>query len=217
MTSAGTGASGTGTTANVDHASAHDAAVGSACAQGALSLPRSECKPFSTLPGPMVRELRSDHAGEAGAVCIYRGILAVSRDPEVRAFAETHLATERAHLAFFERELPRAWRSAGGPLWRLAGWLLGALPALLGRRAVYRTIEAVETFVDHHYAAQIDALDAHADLHWLRDRLVGFRADEVEHRDDAAARLGPPGALARAWAWLIAQGSAAGVVVARRL
>ncbi len=35
------------------------------------------------LPG----DIRSDHAGETGAVMIYRGILAASRDPAVREFA----------------------------------------------------------------------------------------------------------------------------------
>ena len=40
-------------------------------------------------------ELRSDHAGETGAVAIYRGILAITRNPELRTFAEHHLATEQ--------------------------------------------------------------------------------------------------------------------------
>ena len=34
------------------------------------------------------------------------------------------------------------------------GWLTGAL-LLFGRKAIFATIEAVETFVDHHYAQQI--------------------------------------------------------------
>lgn len=32
------------------------------------------------LPASLVADLRSDHAGETGAVVIYRGILAVTRD-----------------------------------------------------------------------------------------------------------------------------------------
>ena len=38
------------------------------------------------VPG-LIGDLRSDHAGETGAVAIYLGILAVSRDPAVRQFA----------------------------------------------------------------------------------------------------------------------------------
>ena len=37
--------------------------------------------PLRDLPAWLEAELRSDHAGETGAVLIYRGILAFSRDP----------------------------------------------------------------------------------------------------------------------------------------
>ena len=49
------------------------------------------------VPMDLMPELRTDHAGETGAVWIYRGVLAVSRDPALRAFAQRHLATERRH------------------------------------------------------------------------------------------------------------------------
>jgi hypothetical protein len=39
--------------------------------------------------------LQTDHAGETGAVMIYRGILAVTRDQTLRAFAHHHFETER--------------------------------------------------------------------------------------------------------------------------
>ena len=99
----------------------------------------------------MLPALRSDHAGETGAVYIYRGILAVTRAPEVRAFARHHLATEQRHLEMMTQLLPREQHSRLLPLWRVAGWLTGMLPALFGPLAVYRTIDAVESFVDRHY------------------------------------------------------------------
>ena len=154
------------------------------------------------------RELRSDHAGEIGAVEIYRGILAVSREPAVRDFATEHLQTELRHRAFFDAWLPREGRTRLAPVWRLAGWLLGASGALFGARGVFRTIEAVETFVDHHYAAQVEAMAGTAELAPLAAVLESFREDEVDHRDDAAGRsAGRPGwtgrawTAARAWAW----------------
>ena len=52
-------------------------------------------------------DIRSDHAGEVGAVMIYRGVLAGSRDPLVREFALAHLATEQRHLAIIEALLVR--------------------------------------------------------------------------------------------------------------
>ena len=69
-------------------------------------------------------ELRSDQAGETGAVAIYRGILAVTRDAAVRAFAENHLATEREHLRQVDAWLPVERRSRLLPAWRVAGFVL---------------------------------------------------------------------------------------------
>ena len=106
-----------------------------------------------------VGDLRSDHAGELGAVWIYRGLLAVSADPGVRAFASRHRATEQSHLDKIEAVLPWPQRSRLLIGWRVAGFLTGALPALVGPRAVYATIAAVETFVNQHYQHQIDRLD----------------------------------------------------------
>ena len=184
------------------------------------------------LPRPLRQELRTDHAGETGAVMIYRGILAVSRDPALRAFASHHLATEQQHLEAIEAVVPPGWRSGLLPLWRVSGWLTGALPACIGPRASYATIEAVETFVDRHYAAQLAMVDAlllapersaqddevRAQLQALRALLERCRLDEVAHRDDAAARWdGRAHALVRAWQALVGHGSAAAVRVCRHL
>jgi hypothetical protein len=95
----------------------------------------------------MVRELRSDHAGETGAVFIYRGVLAVAKrrgDEELIVFATRHATTEAEHLRLIEGWLPPRQRSRLLGPWKLAGWLTGALPALAGRRALYATIAAVE-------------------------------------------------------------------------
>ena len=59
----------------------------------------------STLPIHLASEMRSNHAGETGAIWIYKGVLAVSRDAEIRVFAEHHLATEQTHLSFFAKKL----------------------------------------------------------------------------------------------------------------
>ncbi len=167
------------------------------------------------------RELRSDHAGETGAVFIYRGIAAVARwrrDDELLAFAHQHGQTEAEHLSLIEAWLPVHRRSLLLGPWRLAGWLTGALPALLGRRAVYGTVAAVETFVDHHYQQQIDHLHAHGGPDGLLELLVRCQADEVHHRDEAATLAGGalPWAL-RLWCGLVGAGSSAAVVVARRM
>ena len=100
------------------------------------------------VPTDLIADLRSDHAGETGAVWIYHGVLAVSRDAGVREFARRHRETEQRHLDHMEDLLPARQRSRLLVPWRAAGFMTGALPALFGARAVYGTIAAVETFVD---------------------------------------------------------------------
>jgi len=163
------------------------------------------------------RDLRSDHAGEFGAVAIYTGVLAAARDPGVRAFAQRHQATEADHLARILAVLPQNGRSRLAPLWWVAGFFTGFLPALAGPRAVYLTIAAVERFVDRHYQDQIDLLEGRADQAALRDLLLSCQADEQHHRDEATQlAAAPPGPLGRLWAALVFHGSAAAVVAARR-
>ena len=163
-------------------------------------------------------DLRSDHAGETGAVWIYRGILALSLDPQVRAFAREHLDTERRHLGFFEEWLPRSLHSRILPLWRLAGWLLGAVATLGGRRGVYLTIEAVETFVVEHYQEQIDYLTERRAHREIRAALRQLQRDEDHHRADARLRgQSPPGRMGRAWCTVVGEGSRLAVLAARRV
>ena len=173
--------------------------------------------------GPeLVGDLRSDHAGELGAVWIYRGLLATSRDAGVREFARRHAATEQTHLDKISALLPWPQRSRLLPAWRVAGFLTGALPGLFGPRAVYATIAAVETFVDQHYQHQIDKLTNRPEHAALLELLLQCQHDECEHRDEATALEGalhskPKGILIRVWCALVGKGSAAAVALARRL
>lgn len=172
-----------------------------------------------TLPALVVGDLRTDHAGETGAVCIYLGVLRFSSDSRLRAFAQRHLATEQLHLRQIEAWLPTAHHSRLLPLWRVAGWLTGALPSLVGPRAVYATIEVVERFVDHHYGEQVEHLASHPELHALRQTLLDCQGDEVAHRIEAVAARGPGqlGAFLRVWCWLVHVGSQGAVAVCRHI
>ncbi len=169
-------------------------------------------------PTWLIRDLRSDHAGETGAVAIYQGILAVSRNSEIRVFAEAHLKTERQHLELIAATLPQDARSIFTPLWRTAGFLTGAIPSLFGRNAVFTTIDAVETFVDRHYAEQVERLSREGTFPEICALLERCRVDETRHRDEARQSLrDPAGAISKVWRWMVGTGSAAGVAVARRL
>jgi ubiquinone biosynthesis monooxygenase Coq7 len=133
------------------------------------------------------RIVRVDHAGEYGAVRIYRGQLAVlgrsHAAPVVREMAET----EVEHLAAFERLVGdrRVRPTALLPIWHAAGFALGAATALLGERAAMACTAAVEEVIDEHYRGQIATLgEDEADL---RAALERYRADEAAHRDTALA------------------------------
>jgi len=174
-----------------------------------------------TLTLHLQRELRSDHAGETGAVCIYQGIMAVAKwrgDQDMLSFAKAHRATELDHLQQVEHWLPSSQRSwLLGP-WRLAGWLTGALPALFGRQAVYATIAAVETFVDQHYQQQIDHIHAFGGPEDLLALLIRCQADEQDHRDEALSLSRPsPSLFLQAWCAIVAWGSTFAVILARRI
>ena len=164
----------------------------------------------------LVGDLRSDHAGETGAVWIYRGLLAVSRDSGVREFARRHRITEQSHLDKINAVLPWPQRSRLLPGWRAAGFLTGAIPALFGPGAVYATIAAVETFVNQHYQHQIDKLQNRPEHAELLALLLHCQLEECEHRDEALAMRGkPPGWILRTWCALVSNGSAAAVGLAR--
>lgn len=154
-------------------------------------------KPVPPRPGPggvaarMAEMLRVDHAGELGAVHIYRGQRAVlgaapghERIAGQLAEMEGH---EQVHLARFDQILAerRVRPTVMAPLWRLAGFALGAGTALMGDKAAHACTEAVETVIGEHYADQVAELEVREPE--LAAELSRFRDEELAHRDQALA------------------------------
>ncbi|HEY0833489.1 MAG TPA: demethoxyubiquinone hydroxylase family protein [Azospirillum sp.] len=149
----------------------------------------SRPKPRGALPGdPAPRErlariCRVDHAGEYGAKRIYEGQIAVlgkgRHGDTLRHMAQQELE----HLRYFEGQLAKRHvrPTALQPFWHVAGFLLGAGTALLGERAAMACTVAVEEVIDGHYAAQLPHLGPEEAE--LRDSILRFQAEEVEHRD----------------------------------
>lgn len=164
----------------------------------------------------LTRELRSDHAGETGAIAIYDGILAVSRNKTVRDFALKHRLTEKRHLALIEEILPVNQRSRLLPLWILAGFLTGAVPALFGSNSVFATVAAVENFVDTHYAQQTRRLAHEGFEPQIAEILESCRQEELNHRDEAIElQTQYPNLPLRVWCQVVSSGSNAAVAMAR--
>ena len=147
-------------------------------------------KPKPTAPGSPVdieSMIRVDHAGEYGAVRIYEGQLAVLRR-RGSAKVETiqHMADqEQRHLKAFDTLVNERWvrPTALEPVWRIAGFALGAATAAMGEKAAFACTAAVEEVIDEHYASQIAALEGKDEA--LKATVEDFRADEAAHRDEA--------------------------------
>ena len=92
------------------------------------------------IPNIIIPDLRTNHAGETGAVYIYKGILLVSKDKEVIEFSNNHLLTEKNHLELIENILPDNEKSKLLFLWKFLGLLTGLIPALIGKKFIYATI-----------------------------------------------------------------------------
>ena len=135
------------------------------------------------------RILKVDHAGEHGAVNIYRGQSIVCRwraaelVPELLEF-KTH---EERHRALFARALAQRGvrRCRSYHLCGVGGLLLGLITGLLGRTAVAATTVAVERVVLQHLESQRGQLaSGDAEAHEVVSAIV---AEEKTHHDRAAA------------------------------
>lgn len=140
----------------------------------------------------MAEILRVDHAGELAAVHIYRGQRAVFAAAKGRETIEGKLeemeSHEAVHLAAFDKLLNenQVRPTVFTPLWRAAGFALGAGTALMGEKAAHACTEAVESVIEQHYAGQIAEIESREPK--LAADLTQFRNDELAHRDEAVAQ-----------------------------
>jgi ubiquinone biosynthesis monooxygenase Coq7 len=184
-------------------------------------------RPVPPRPGPgqgaarLAQMLRVDHAGELGAVHIYRGQRAVMAGAAGRAPIEAELAQmeahEARHLARFDELLTQngVRPTLLAPVWRIAGFTLGAATALIGERAVHICTEAVETVIEAHYGAQIEEIGETSP--GLAGELAQFRGEELAHRDQARAGGAESGAPGRLLAGAIRLGCRAAIKLSERL
>ena len=144
-------------------------------------------------PGPaaarVAEMIRVDHAGEYGAVQIYRGQRAVfdalpHKANTARLIREMEDG-EAHHLATFDRLIAarRGRPTLLAPLWNAAGFALGAGTALLGEKAAMACTSAVEEVIEKHYAEQAEELDGIGDP--LAETVREFREDELGHKRTA--------------------------------
>ncbi|NP_001297984.1 5-demethoxyubiquinone hydroxylase, mitochondrial [Esox lucius] len=131
--------------------------------------------------------LRVDHAGEYGANRIYAGQMAVLGRSQTGPLIQEMWDQEKRHPAKFNEILSenRVRPTLLLPIWNVAGFLLGAGTALLGKEGAMACTVAVEESISEHYNSQIRTLmeedpDRYVELLQV---IKEFRDDELEHHD----------------------------------
>lgn len=135
--------------------------------------------------------IKVDHAGENGAVNIYRAqIIAVSlRAPSLKAELSHNFEHELEHRRIFQAWLNQndIRRCLSYHLCGIGGFALGFVTGLIGPKAVHATTYAVETVVLEHLEHQVETLTLN-DLS-AAECVSKIIEDEKSHRDHAASQL----------------------------
>ena len=133
------------------------------------------------------RLIKVDHAGEHGAVNIYRAQAVMCRftAPNLVPMLNGFRMHEEGHRALFGRYLAEhnVQRCRSYHLCGVGGFTLGIITGLFGRSAVAATTVAVERVVLRHLKAQLiqlAALDSHAHA-----TVAAIVLEETEHHDTA--------------------------------
>lgn len=169
----------------------------------------------SLIPNILMSHFRTNHAGETGAVYIYKGILKVSKDREIINFSKKHLNTEQNHLEIIEKILPLNQKSKLIFLWKIFGYLTGFIPALLGTSYIYATIFAVESFVENHYQDQIKIISNEKKYTKMQNLIKELMHDEIEHKEEALAKIKNMNITHKIWMKIVKSGSILAVKISK--
>lgn len=145
------------------------------------------------------RILKVNHAGEYGAIRIYRAQLWFARHfyPDLVEFLEETLGHEVNHCAMFRNAMyPRSARPCRVmSLWGNGGFVLGAFTALLGSRGIWICTAAVEATVHQHLEHQLSFLvTTDPELHAL---ISDIQQEELMHLTHAEQHMGGSSAWSR--------------------
>ena len=169
----------------------------------------------------MYQDIRTNHAGETGAVAIYRRVSSHSRSNDLKMFAERHLGSEIKHLKGFEEiiesEGNRLRKSSLLFLWRIGGFSIAAVSMIAGRQWVFAAVAAVEEKVVRHYQVQLDSIEGVREYSALYDLIREYRDDEAVHRDEADSMCGKKSVFLKLWLFLVNAGSDVMLFLTRKI
>ncbi len=125
--------------------------------------------------------LRVNHAGELGAKQIYKAQRKVlGDDPELVFMANQEIA----HLEIFTKLMieHKVRPTLLQPLWHVLSYGMGAVTALMGKRAAHACTIAVEEVIVEHYQQQIDTLQGATKHQDLLATIQQIQKEEDHHR-----------------------------------
>lgn len=135
--------------------------------------------------------VKVNHAGEYGAIRIYRAQIAAARIccPDLVPFLSQTLAHEIEHCRKFKDAMPaRNTRPCYTMwFWSWGGYVLGLVTALTGRNGIMVCTEAVEEAVHHHMDDQLAYLQGRDEE--LRTIIESIKVEELEHLHYAQAHV----------------------------
>ena len=131
------------------------------------------------------RILRVNHAGEYGAINIYKAQLFVARlsYKEIVPQLEEMLSHEKVHFSTFNKILvARSIRRCYAiHFWAFGGFSLGLFTALIGRNAIWVCTNSIESTVLHHLEWQLEFLSKNdSEVH---QAVLSIKADEEAHQE----------------------------------
>jgi len=130
--------------------------------------------------------LKVNHAGEFGAINIYRSQIFICKrfNKDLVPLLESFLADEKKHLEIFWKEIQTRNGVKCKSFWLcgLGGYCMGLISALLGKNGIMACTWAVESVVINHLKEQIIYLKSKNDEEAL-NAVESILQDEVNHMD----------------------------------
>ena len=130
--------------------------------------------------------IRVDHAGEYGAIRIYQGQIAATKDESYKSLFQEMLSHEQKHLDYFAEEIGKSHSRPTIllPFWHVLGYMMGYISAAAGVKTAMLCTEAVEEVIDEHYKNQQPIL-SDIGMDKLAEQIEQHRQDELNHKNIA--------------------------------
>jgi ubiquinone biosynthesis monooxygenase Coq7 len=140
-------------------------------------------KPYFQNSSKIQEIIMVDHAGEYGAMCIYKGQLNCIKNAIDRKLIMEMLNQELEHLKYFENQIQDGLSSPTVllPLWKVLGYTLGGISAKMGSKFAMLLTENIEKVIVDHYQKQINYLERVNYTGSLLNTIRRFKQDEADH------------------------------------